>query len=96
MITKSVILLLIKKLADIADVSEKTYRMGAKILNSDNEDLKREYNLVKLLSVLVITKLEDDKVLLVIIFNLIYRRNTLKITTPITKKDIFQPSFYTI
>ena len=29
-----------KKLADIADVSEKTYRMGAKILNSDNEDLK--------------------------------------------------------
>lgn len=30
-----------KKLADIADVSEKTYRMGAKILNSDNEDLKK-------------------------------------------------------
>jgi len=30
-----------KKLADIADVSEKTYRMGAKILNSDNEDLKQ-------------------------------------------------------
>lgn len=30
-----------KKLADIADVSEKTYRMGSKILNSDNEDLKK-------------------------------------------------------
>lgn len=30
-----------KKLADIADVSEKTYRMGAKILNSDNEDLRK-------------------------------------------------------
>lgn len=30
-----------KKLADIADVSEKTYRMGAKILNSDNDDLKK-------------------------------------------------------
>lgn len=30
-----------KKLADIADVSEKTYRMGAKILNSDNDDLKQ-------------------------------------------------------
>ena len=30
-----------KKLADIADVSEKTYRMGAKILNSNNEDLKK-------------------------------------------------------
>lgn len=30
-----------KKLADIADVSEKTYRIGAKILNSDNEDLKK-------------------------------------------------------
>lgn len=26
-----------KYLSDIADVSEKTYRMGAKILNSDNE-----------------------------------------------------------
>lgn len=30
-----------KKLSDIAGVSEKTYRMGAKILNSDNEDLKQ-------------------------------------------------------
>lgn len=30
-----------KKLADMADVFEKTYRMGAKILNSDNEDLKK-------------------------------------------------------
>ena len=30
-----------KKLADIADVSEKTYRMGAKILNSDDDDLKK-------------------------------------------------------
>lgn len=30
-----------KKLADIADVSEKTYRMGAKILNSDHDDLKK-------------------------------------------------------
>lgn len=29
-----------KKLADIAGVSEKTYRMGAKVLNSDNEDVK--------------------------------------------------------
>ena len=29
-----------KKLADIADVSEKTYRMGAKILNSDKEYIK--------------------------------------------------------
>ena len=31
-----------KKLSDIADVSEKTYRMGAKILQSDNEQLKQE------------------------------------------------------
>lgn len=31
-----------KKLADIADVSEKTYRMGAKILNSDNEEVKEK------------------------------------------------------
>lgn len=31
-----------EKLASIADVSEKTYRMGAKILNSDNEDLKNK------------------------------------------------------
>jgi hypothetical protein len=30
-----------KKLADIADVSEKTYRTGAKILNSDTEDVKK-------------------------------------------------------
>lgn len=30
-----------KKLADIADVSEKTYRMEAKVLNSKNEDLKK-------------------------------------------------------
>lgn len=30
-----------KKLADIADVSEKTYRMGAKILNSDNDNVKQ-------------------------------------------------------
>lgn len=30
-----------KKLSDIAGVSEKTYRMGAKILNSDNEELKK-------------------------------------------------------
>lgn len=30
-----------KKLSDIAGVSEKTYRMGAKVLNSDNEDLKQ-------------------------------------------------------
>ena len=29
-----------KYLSDIADVSEKTYRMGAKILNSDNEEIK--------------------------------------------------------
>lgn len=29
-----------EKLADIAGVSEKTYRMGSKILNSDNEELK--------------------------------------------------------
>lgn len=29
-----------KKLADIAGVSEKTYRMGAKVLNSNNEDVK--------------------------------------------------------
>ena len=29
-----------EKLADIAGVSEKTYRMGAKVLNSDNEDVK--------------------------------------------------------
>ena len=28
------------KLADIAGVSEKTYRMGAKVLSSDNEELK--------------------------------------------------------
>lgn len=31
-----------KKLASIANVSEKTYRMGAKILNSGNEKLKQE------------------------------------------------------
>mgnify|MGYP000064883750 FL=1 len=29
-----------EKLAQIAGVSEKTYRMGAKVLNSDNEDVK--------------------------------------------------------
>lgn len=31
-----------EKLASIADVSEKTYRMGAKILQSDDEQLKQE------------------------------------------------------
>lgn len=31
-----------EKLASIANVSEKTYRKGAKILNSDNEKLKQE------------------------------------------------------
>ena len=31
-----------EKLADIAGVSEKTYRMGAKVLNSDNQKLKNE------------------------------------------------------
>lgn len=30
-----------KKLSDIAGVSEKTYRMGAKVLNSGNEDVKQ-------------------------------------------------------
>lgn len=30
-----------KKLSGIAGVSEKTYRMGAKVLNSDNEDVKQ-------------------------------------------------------
>ena len=30
-----------EKLANIAGVSEKTYRMGAKVLNSDNEDIKQ-------------------------------------------------------
>ena len=30
-----------EKLANIAGVSEKTYRMGAKVLNSDNEDVKQ-------------------------------------------------------
>ena len=30
-----------EKLANIAGVSEKTYRMGVKVLNSDNEDLKQ-------------------------------------------------------
>lgn len=30
-----------EKLADIAGVSEKTYRMGAKVLNSDNEDIRQ-------------------------------------------------------
>lgn len=30
-----------KRLSDMVGVSEKTYRMGAKILNSDNEDLKQ-------------------------------------------------------
>lgn len=29
-----------KKLADMAGVSRTTYRMGAKVLNSDNEDVK--------------------------------------------------------
>ena len=31
-----------EKLTSNAKVSEKTYRMGAKILNSDNEKLKQE------------------------------------------------------
>lgn len=31
-----------EKLASVANVSEKTYRMGAKILNSNNEKLKQE------------------------------------------------------
>lgn len=31
-----------KKLSDMAGVSEKTYRMGAKILNSDNEEIKEK------------------------------------------------------
>lgn len=31
-----------KKLSKLANVSEKTYRMGAKILNSGNEKLKQE------------------------------------------------------
>lgn len=30
-----------KKLSDIAGVSEKTYRMGAKVLNLDNDDVKQ-------------------------------------------------------
>lgn len=30
-----------KKLSDIAGVSEKTYRMGEKVLNSNNEDIKQ-------------------------------------------------------
>ena len=30
-----------KRLSDIAGVSEKTYRMGAKVLNSNNEDIKQ-------------------------------------------------------
>lgn len=30
-----------KKLANIAGVSEKTYRMGAKVINSENEDIKQ-------------------------------------------------------
>lgn len=30
-----------KKLADIAGVGKETYRMGAKVLNSDNEDIKQ-------------------------------------------------------
>ena len=30
-----------EKLANIAGVSEKTYRMGAKIINSDNENVKK-------------------------------------------------------
>ena len=34
-----------EKLASIADVSEKTYRMGAKILNSGNKELKKKTDL---------------------------------------------------
>ena len=30
-----------KKLSEVAGVSEKTYRMGTKVLNSDNEDIKQ-------------------------------------------------------
>ena len=30
-----------KKLSKLAGVSKETYRMGAKVLNSDNEDLKQ-------------------------------------------------------
>ena len=30
------------KLAELADVSEKTYRMGVAILNSDKEEIKQE------------------------------------------------------
>ena len=32
-----------EKLASVAGVSEKTYRMGAKILNSDNEEVKEKF-----------------------------------------------------
>ena len=31
-----------KKLSKLAGVSKETYRMGAKVLNSDNEELKKE------------------------------------------------------
>ena len=41
-----------KKLSAIADVSEKTYRMGAKILQSDNEQLKQEVLSVRKVSML--------------------------------------------
>lgn len=30
-----------KKLADLADVGKETYRMGVKVLNSNNEDVKK-------------------------------------------------------
>lgn len=33
-----------EKLSKIADVSEKTYRMGKKILDSNNEEVKEKYN----------------------------------------------------
>lgn len=36
-----------KKLSDIASVSEKNYRMGAKVLNSNNEELKKRSFIVR-------------------------------------------------
>lgn len=35
-----------KKLADVAGVSKETYRMGAKILSSDNEEVKEEIEFI--------------------------------------------------
>ena len=75
-----------EKLASVAGVSEKTYRMGAKILNSDNEEVKEKvlsgdmsinagYNKIR-----EIAKQKENK------------NNETTVTQPsITQKELSQP-----